>query len=186
VPRNASAGPGGCQPAEPALGHGRAPAARRRVADLRLDRPRPVRTRVRLVAGVGLSGRKVTTALEPIVQYRGAPQSIRVDNRSEFPSRALEVGGYQRGVQSDFIRPGRPVETITSRPSMADAATSARTWTASFRWLMPGGSWSAGGKTTIKTACIRRRPIANPRRSRTRGLPARLGCQTPCVLTLTI
>jgi len=66
---------------------------------------------LRLVADVdSLSGRKVAAALEPIVQYRGAPQSITVDNGSEFASRALDVWAYQHGVQLDFIRPGKPVE----------------------------------------------------------------------------
>jgi putative transposase len=65
---------------------------------------------LRLVADVGLSGKKVATALEPVVHYRGAPQSITVDNGSEFASRALDVWAYQHGVQLDFIRPGKPVE----------------------------------------------------------------------------
>lgn len=65
---------------------------------------------LRLVADSGLSGQKVAAALEPGVQYRGAPQAITVDNGSEFASRALEVWAYQHGIQLDFIRPGRPVE----------------------------------------------------------------------------
>ena len=39
-----------------------------------------------------------------------APRSITVDHGTEFQSRALEDWAYRRGVQLDFIRPGKPVE----------------------------------------------------------------------------
>jgi len=38
------------------------------------------------------------------------PRSITVDHGTEFMSRALEDWAYSRGVQLDFIRPGKPVE----------------------------------------------------------------------------
>ena len=38
------------------------------------------------------------------------PRSITVDHGTEFQSRALEDWAYRRGVQLDFIRPGKPVE----------------------------------------------------------------------------
>ena len=38
------------------------------------------------------------------------PRSITVDHGTEFISRALEDWAYRRGVQLDFIRPGKPVE----------------------------------------------------------------------------
>ena len=38
------------------------------------------------------------------------PRSITVDHGTEFMSRALEDWAYRRGVQLDFIRPGKPVE----------------------------------------------------------------------------
>jgi len=41
---------------------------------------------------------------------RSAPQSITLDNGSEFAGRALEAWAIQSGVQLCFIRPGRPVE----------------------------------------------------------------------------
>jgi putative transposase len=37
-------------------------------------------------------------------------RSVTVDHGTEFHSRALEDWAYQRGVQLDFIRPGKPVE----------------------------------------------------------------------------
>ena len=39
-----------------------------------------------------------------------APRSITVDHGTEFMSRALEDWAYHRGVQLDFILPGKPVE----------------------------------------------------------------------------
>src|SRR5262249_40279392 len=38
------------------------------------------------------------------------PRSITVDHGTEFQSRALEDWAYQRGVELDFIRPGKTVE----------------------------------------------------------------------------
>jgi putative transposase len=38
------------------------------------------------------------------------PRSITVDHGTELQSRALEDWAYRRGVQLDFIRPGKPVE----------------------------------------------------------------------------
>jgi putative transposase len=38
------------------------------------------------------------------------PESITVDNGSEFPGRALEAWAMTNDVQLSFIRPGRPVE----------------------------------------------------------------------------
>jgi putative transposase len=56
------------------------------------------------------TGEKVVQQLKGLVARRGAPESITVDNGSEFASRAMEVWAYQASVQLDFIRPGKPVE----------------------------------------------------------------------------
>ena len=58
-----------------------------------------------------MSGAKVAAALQAAEKERGAlPDSITVDNGSEFSSRALESWAMDNGVQLCFIRPGRPVE----------------------------------------------------------------------------
>ena len=67
-----------------------------------------------LLADASLTGHRVATALSQVVAERGAPESITVDNGSEFVSRAMEAWAYQYGVQLDFIRPGRPVENSYS------------------------------------------------------------------------
>lgn len=63
-----------------------------------------------LFADTALSGEKVAAALDPVVALRGAPQSITVDNGTEFASKAMDLWAYKNGVHLDFIRPGKPVE----------------------------------------------------------------------------
>ena len=63
-----------------------------------------------LFADTALSGEKVAVALDAVVGRRGAPQSITVDNGTEFASKAMDLWAYQNNVHLDFIRPGRPVE----------------------------------------------------------------------------
>ncbi len=49
-------------------------------------------------------------ALSRIIALRGAPQSIAVDNGTEFCPKAMDLWAYASGVHLDFIRLGRPVE----------------------------------------------------------------------------
>jgi putative transposase len=58
-----------------------------------------------------MSGRTVAEALDRVLGAGTRPRSITVDHGTEFTSRALEDWAYQRGVQVDFIRPGKPVES---------------------------------------------------------------------------
>ncbi len=64
-----------------------------------------------LEADRSMTGKKVAEALELARGERGRlPESITVDNGSEFCSRALEAWAMANQVQLCFIRPGRPVE----------------------------------------------------------------------------
>ena len=64
-----------------------------------------------LEADRSMTGMKVAQALERAKCERGSlPDSITVDNGSEFCSRALEAWAMGHDVQLCFIRPGRPVE----------------------------------------------------------------------------
>jgi putative transposase len=63
-----------------------------------------------LFADNALSGEKVATALDKIVVLRSTPESITVDNGTEFASKAMDLWAYKNGVHLDFIRPGEPVE----------------------------------------------------------------------------
>jgi putative transposase len=63
-----------------------------------------------LEAASSLSGAAVGLALDRVLPESHGLRSITVDHGTEFMSRALEDWAYQRGVQLDFIRPGKPVE----------------------------------------------------------------------------
>lgn len=49
----------------------------------------------------------MVTALEKICQTSGYPQSIRVDQGSEFISKDLDLWAYQKDVILDFSRSGK-------------------------------------------------------------------------------
>jgi putative transposase len=63
-----------------------------------------------LEAGFRMSGDIVRRVLDRVLGDRPGPRSITVDHGTEFQSRALEDWAYRRGVQLDFICPGKPVE----------------------------------------------------------------------------
>jgi putative transposase len=69
-----------------------------------------IREFMTLLADNTLSGEKVATALDKALLQRGVPESITVDNGTEFTSKALDHWAYRNGVHLDFIRPGKPVE----------------------------------------------------------------------------
>ncbi len=48
--------------------------------------------------------------LEQVCAGVGYPATIRVDQRSEFVSRDLDLWAYARGVTLDFSRPGKPTD----------------------------------------------------------------------------
>ena len=61
-------------------------------------------------AASSMSGHGVGITLDRAIAGGTAPRSITVDHGTEFMSRALEDWAFARGVQLDFIRPGKPVE----------------------------------------------------------------------------
>ena len=63
-----------------------------------------------LVAAPRWCGEDVAAALETVVQPRGVPRSITVDNGSEFQSRAMDAWAFRHRTTLAFIRPGKPVE----------------------------------------------------------------------------
>lgn len=65
---------------------------------------------VALVADRSLTGAKVAAALTAVVKTRAKPETITVDNGTEFVSRAMDAWAYAHDVRLDFIRPGKPVE----------------------------------------------------------------------------
>jgi putative transposase len=63
-----------------------------------------------LEADQSLTAAKVASALSLAVAERGTPESITVDNGSEFASSLMDRWAHQHGVLLNFIRPGKPVE----------------------------------------------------------------------------
>lgn len=61
-----------------------------------------------------LTASSVVHALDKVATERGYPESITVDNGSEFCSRIMDAWAYEHGVKLDFIRPGKPVEWSSS------------------------------------------------------------------------
>jgi len=57
-----------------------------------------------------LSGGRVVRLLESVKQKHGLPQVLRVDNGSEFRSKALDLWAYQNKVKLEFIEPGKPTQ----------------------------------------------------------------------------
>jgi putative transposase len=69
-------------------------------------------TRESLVIEVSdrLGGQKLVEILMQVVQEKGLPKTIRVDNGPEFTSKILDQWAYLNGVELDFIRPGKPTD----------------------------------------------------------------------------
>lgn len=69
-------------------------------------------TRESLAIDVGqsLKGEDVVRVLTAITYERGAPRTIKSDNGSEFISKVMAKWAYERGVELDFSRPGKPTD----------------------------------------------------------------------------
>lgn len=69
-------------------------------------------TRECLAIDVGqrLTGEDVVNTLNRIKVVRGLPQTIKVDNGSEFISKVMDRWAYEHGIELDFSRPGRPID----------------------------------------------------------------------------
>ena len=71
-----------------------------------------LRTRecVAIEVGQRMTSKLVTQVLDRASARRKKPSALTMDNGSEFTSRHFDRWAYERGIQLDFIRPGRPVE----------------------------------------------------------------------------
>lgn len=69
-------------------------------------------TRESLAIDVGqsLKGEDVVATLNRIAETRGLPTTIKVDNGSEFISKIMDRWAYERGIELDFSRPGKPTD----------------------------------------------------------------------------
>ena len=60
--------------------------------------------------GQGIKGEQVVAVMNRLKHTRGLPASIRVDNGSEFVSKAVDKWAYENKVALDFSRPGKPID----------------------------------------------------------------------------
>lgn len=63
-----------------------------------------------LHVGQSIRGYDVVAVLEGLLQSRGKPKTIQVDNGSEFTSKAMDQWAYFNNVELDFSRPGKPTD----------------------------------------------------------------------------
>ena len=63
--------------------------------------------------GQSLKGEDVVRVLSAITQERGLPRTIKTDNGSEFISKVMDKWAYERGIEMDFSRPGKPTDNAT-------------------------------------------------------------------------
>ena len=57
-----------------------------------------------------IPARRVIEVLNRVVNDRGLPKTIRVDNGTEFTSKVLDQWAYSNGVKLDFSRLGKPTD----------------------------------------------------------------------------
>ena len=60
--------------------------------------------------GQSLKGEDVVNTLNRIATKRGLPSIIKVDNGSEFISKVMDKWAYERSIELDFSRPGKPTD----------------------------------------------------------------------------
>ena len=65
---------------------------------------------VAIHAAGSIPATRVTEVLDAAIAEREAPESLTIDNGTEFTSRHFDAWAWGKGLTLDFIRPGRPVE----------------------------------------------------------------------------
>ena len=59
---------------------------------------------------ISLSSKRIIRTLDRIIEDRGKPKAIRADNGPEFTSKDLEFWCKDKGVEIQFIQPGKPMQ----------------------------------------------------------------------------
>lgn len=103
-----------------------------------------------------LTGQRVVEVLDRLKGTCGLPKVIKVDNGSEFISKAMDEWAHRNGVQLDFSRPSKPtdnafIESFNGRlrqeclnqnwfSSLADAQQIVEAWREDYNQFRPHSS----------------------------------------------
>ena len=63
-----------------------------------------------ITVDTSLSSRRITRELDRLIEWRGAPEVIRVDNGPEFTSTVFEAWSRKHKIKLCFIQPGKPTQ----------------------------------------------------------------------------
>lgn len=63
-----------------------------------------------LSVDTSMPSQRVIRELSAVIEQRGKPQRIRMDNGSEFTSRCFLAWGIEQKIEMVYIRPGKPIE----------------------------------------------------------------------------
>ena len=63
-----------------------------------------------LYVGRSIRGYDVVAVLQRLLEHRGKPKTIQVDNGSEFTSKGMDQWAYFNNVELDFSRPAKPTD----------------------------------------------------------------------------
>lgn len=124
--------------------------------------------------GQGIRGERVVEILEYLKLVRGLPDTICVDNGSEFVSKVMDKWAYENKVALSFSRPGKPVDNAFVESfngsfrdeclnvhwflSLDDARDKIEAWRRDYNEFRPHSS--LGNKTPSEFAEQHRRMVA--------------------------
>lgn len=63
-----------------------------------------------ITVDTSLSARRITRELDRLIEWRGAPEVIRVDNGPEFTSAVFDAWARKHRIKICFIQPGKPTQ----------------------------------------------------------------------------
>lgn len=117
----------------------------------------------------------VVAALEQACAVLGYPQTIRVDQGTEFVSRDLDLWAYAKGVTLDFSRPGKPTDTdVIEKLIFASGA-----FCHGVAVLRRGSGPPMRGEPTVCQLCnLHRLPFGGP----PAGDVVVVSCTSPCMV----
>ncbi|WP_379945143.1 IS3 family transposase [Marinobacter sp. LM1] len=128
-----------------------------------------------IVVGQSLKGHDVQEALTAIARFRGNPEVLKTDNGWEFAGKVMDRWAYERNIEIDFSRPGKPTDNATVESfngrlrqeclnenwflSLADAREKIEAWRAFYNQVRPHSAleWCTPSDYARKHAVSRRK-----------------------------